>query len=154
MIQSDTASEPSVCPSLWNVLPVSIKGDSFQSLRASLKTKFCGQDSRCDCVWCALAIMCVWNDEHCHAKPLVGFMYLVFTRVPGESYSRRLRSLLLCYVFLALINSLVCWLNIAINTDQKKKMCMFLHLTIVYSCTFGVGKGMYVHHVFGGFSLW
>ena len=31
-------------------------------------------------------------------------MYLVFTRVPGESYRRRLRSLLLCYVFRALIN--------------------------------------------------
>ena len=25
--------------------------------------------------------------------PLVEFMYLVFTRMPGESYSRRLRSL-------------------------------------------------------------
>ena len=39
------------------------------------------------------------------------FMYLVFTRMPGESYRRRLRSLLLylCYVFRALINSLVCW---------------------------------------------
>ena len=37
-------------------------------------------------------------------------MYLVFTRMPGESYRRRLRSLLLylCYVFRALINSLVC----------------------------------------------
>ena len=42
--------------------------------------------------------------------PLVEFMYLVFTRMPCESYSRRLRSLLLylCYVFGALINSLVC----------------------------------------------
>ena len=38
-------------------------------------------------------------------------MYLVFTRMPGESYWRWLRSLLLCssYVFWALINSLVCW---------------------------------------------
>ena len=37
-------------------------------------------------------------------------MYLVFTRVPGESYRRWLRSLLyLRYVFRALINSLVCW---------------------------------------------
>ena len=36
------------------------------------------------------------------------FMYLVFTRIPGESYRRRLRSLLLylCYVFRALINPL------------------------------------------------
>ena len=36
-------------------------------------------------------------------------MYLVFTRTSGESYRRRLRSLMLylCYVFRALINSLV-----------------------------------------------
>ena len=42
--------------------------------------------------------------------PLVEFiMYLVFTRMPGERYRRRLRSLLyLCDVFRALINSLVC----------------------------------------------
>ena len=41
--------------------------------------------------------------------PLVEFMYLVFTRMPGESYRRRLRPLLLylCYVFRAQINSLV-----------------------------------------------
>ena len=38
-------------------------------------------------------------------------MYLVFTRRPGESYRRRLRSLFLylCYVFRALINSRVCY---------------------------------------------
>ena len=43
-------------------------------------------------------------------KPLVEFMCLVFTRMPGESYRRRLRSLLLylCDVFRALIISLVC----------------------------------------------
>ena len=42
--------------------------------------------------------------------PLVEFMYLVFTRMPCESYRRRLRSFLLylCYVFPAQINSLVC----------------------------------------------
>ena len=42
--------------------------------------------------------------------PLVEFMYLAFTRMPGESYLRRLRPLLvyLCYVFRALITSLVC----------------------------------------------
>ena len=44
-----------------------------------------------------------------HNVTLVEFMYLVFTRMPGESYRRRLRSLLyLCYVFLTLINYLVC----------------------------------------------
>ena len=41
--------------------------------------------------------------------PLVECMYLVFTRMPGESYRRRLRSLLCLYdVFRALVNSLVC----------------------------------------------
>ena len=36
-------------------------------------------------------------------------MYLVFTRMPGESYRKRLRSLLLylCYVFRALIRVLI-----------------------------------------------
>ena len=43
--------------------------------------------------------------------PLVEFMYLVFTDMPGESYRRRLSSLLsLRDVFRALVNSLVCWL--------------------------------------------
>ena len=43
-------------------------------------------------------------------------MYLVFTRMPGESYRRRLRSLLLYlwYVFRALINSIVCWFYLLI----------------------------------------
>ena len=38
-------------------------------------------------------------------------MYLVFTHMRGESYRRRLRSLLLClcYVFRALMNFCVCW---------------------------------------------
>ena len=41
--------------------------------------------------------------------PLVELMYLVLTRMPGESYRRRLgSSMYLCYVFRALINSLVC----------------------------------------------
>ena len=42
--------------------------------------------------------------------PLVEFMSLVFTPMPGESYHRWLRSLLfLCYVFWVLIHPLVCW---------------------------------------------
>ena len=47
----------------------------------------------------------------CEDGPLVEFMHFVFTRMPGESYRRRLRSLLLCLrdVFRPLINSLVCW---------------------------------------------
>ena len=47
--------------------------------------------------------------------PLVEFMYLVFTLMPGESYRRRLR-LYLCYVFRALINSLVCLFLIIFNS--------------------------------------
>ena len=52
-----------------------------------------------------------------YSPKLVEFKYLVFTRMPGESYRRRLRSsslllilflLYLCDVFRALINSLVC----------------------------------------------
>ena len=41
-------------------------------------------------------------------------MYFVFTHMPGESYHRRLWSLLwyLCYAFQALINSLVCWYHL------------------------------------------
>ena len=36
-------------------------------------------------------------------------MYLVYTRMPGESYRKRLMSFMsyLCYVFRALINSLI-----------------------------------------------
>ena len=42
--------------------------------------------------------------------PLVEFMYLVFTRMPGKSYCRRLRYLLLCLcdILRTLINFLVC----------------------------------------------
>ena len=48
---------------------------------------------------------------------LVVFTYLVFTHMAGESYRRRLRSLLLylCYVLRALINSLVCFDNFRPN---------------------------------------
>jgi len=49
-------------------------------------------------------------EVHTEDVLLVEFMYLVFTRMPGESYRRRLRSLLLylCYLFRVLIYSLVC----------------------------------------------
>ena len=46
---------------------------------------------------------CIYTED----VPLVEFMDLVFTRMPGESYRRRLISLsYVCYVFRALINSL------------------------------------------------
>ena len=57
--------------------------------------------------------------------PLVECIYLVFTRMPRESYRRRLRSLLLylCDVFRVLINSLVCGLSsfrIQVNPACRK----------------------------------
>ena len=57
--------------------------------------------------------------------PLVEFMYLAFACMPGESYSRQLRSLLLylCYVFWALMNSLGCWL---FNTKVSKKSSFYM----------------------------
>ena len=47
--------------------------------------------------YCAY-LYCIGTSED---VPLVEFMYLVFTRMPGESYRKRLRSLLLylCDVF-------------------------------------------------------
>ena len=56
-------------------------------------------------------VPCIYTHANTEEVSLVEFMYLVFTRMPTESYSGRLRSLLLylCYVFRALINSLVRW---------------------------------------------
>ena len=84
----------------------------------------------------------------------VEFMSLVLTRMPGESYRRRLRSLLfcLCDVFRTPINSLGCWsctINLAPprsksllkGTDSDKVLCvlcvlMFMYyLTVCYSCS-------------------
>ena len=54
-------------------------------------------------------VPCTYTRASCELPPQVELMYLVFTGKPGESYRRRLRSLFyLCYVFGALINSLVC----------------------------------------------
>ena len=65
---------------------------------------------------------------------LMEFMYLVFTRMPGGSYCKWLRSLLLCLheVFWAPINSLVCWFFILCmfqafqydNNDINTKYCV------------------------------
>ena len=55
--------------------------------------------------------------------PLVEFMYLVFTRMPCESYRKRFRSslLYLCYIFRALtVNSLVCWF-ISVNRGHVRR---------------------------------
>jgi len=66
-------------------------------------------------------------------------MYLVFTRMPGQSYRRRLRSLLLsCDVFRALINSLVCWNCIVLDVykvtiyETKLMVASMRELNAVY----------------------
>ena len=62
------------------------------------------------------------------------FVYLVFTHMPGESYRRWLGSLLLCDVFWALLNSLVCWFCrstmglIAFQTCANTYSTPFAHL--------------------------
>ena len=57
-------------------------------------------------------------------EPVVEFMSFVFTGMPGKSYRRRLRSLLLCLcdVFLAQINSIVCWFSLyRVDRSRYKK---------------------------------
>ena len=57
--------------------------------------------------------------------PLVEFMYLVFTRMSGESYRWRLRSLLLhlCHVLRTLINSLVCDFGDGTIFNRRRERC-------------------------------
>ena len=72
--------------------------------------------------------------------PLVEFMYLVFTCMPGESYCRWLRSLLLCScdVFRALINSLcllylfvsVC-LSVSFSVCRPASLCLSISLSVI-----------------------
>ena len=78
---------------------------------------------RCSCCCCCCCCCCCFNliavavdsvdsrtvIQFSEDVLLVEFMYLVFTRMPGESYRRGLGFLLLCFcdVFRALINSIV-----------------------------------------------
>ena len=70
---------------------------------------------RCEVVDCFIllfsAFCCSCGSVHLRQRGMYHWWSLcLFTRIPGESYRRRLRSLLLysCYVFRALIISLVC----------------------------------------------
>ena len=71
-----------------------------------------------------------WMNENVYVSedvPLVVFMYLVFTRISGESYRRRLSSLLLhlCDVFRALINSLVFFFFYTVHKNFHTKRYVF-----------------------------
>ena len=70
----------------------------------------------------------------------VEFMYLVFTRMPGESYLKRVRSLLLCLfnVSRVLTPSFVVFISWSvllqkwIGTSNYKTMCILPWLTVVW----------------------
>ena len=67
--------------------------------------------------------------------PLLLFVCLVFTCMPGESYHRWLRSLLcLCDSFWALINSLICWLHKQSNSAISITTAPFLIFWILFQC--------------------
>ena len=67
--------------------------------------------------------------------PLLLFVYLVFTCMPGESYYRWLRSLLcLCDSFWALINSLICWLHKQSNSAISITTAPFLIFWFLFQC--------------------
>ena len=77
-------------------------------------------------------------ERNCHKfedVPLVGFIHLIFTRMPGESYRRRLRSSLLNLfsVFRALINSLVCWFWTELNWTLNITVMSCLNFDPEYS---------------------
>jgi len=88
--------------------------------------------------------------------PLVEFMYLVFTHMPGESYRRRLRSLLLylCYVFRALVNSPVSWFctsTLYLVLFQIRIFGCSVVRLSVYTSTWQCEPG--VNHAFSGRSV-
>ena len=61
-------------------------------------------------------------------------MYLVFTRIPAESYGRPLRSLLLCLcdVFRAPINSLLYWFGITQIVENSGSITAFDHSALFH----------------------
>ena len=81
-------------------LPASLSARSF-SFTPACPGVFGGGGGPCDSSVVAIV-------QYIAPRTLVEFMYLVFTRMRGESYRRRLKSLLLCLcdVFQALITSL------------------------------------------------
>ena len=76
--------------------------------------------------------LCLLEFVRLRDVPLVEFMYLVLTRMPGESFRQQLRCLLLClcYVF----RVLVCWfwrLKVCLVWVLKsvaKFLCVCFHL--------------------------
>ena len=105
----------------WSHFSKYVSGFFDSTLPPYLINPFKRQISECVCV-------CI--------HPLVEFVYLVFSYMPGESYRRRLWSLLcLCCVFRALINSLVCGFRTnALGLIPFQTCCS--HPTLQFSRTF------------------
>ena len=86
--------------------------------------------------------------------PLVEFIYLVFTCMPGERYHRRLRSLLLslCYVFWVQINFLVGWSCASMLGFVLFQICMvvlsilFFHKMCLNVCRVPRGEHFVPHN--------
>ena len=79
-------------------------------------------------------------------EPLAELMCLVFTCMPGESYRRQFRSLLLylCYVFRVPINSLVCWFCMSALGLVLFQICSFSQCVFEYPlkwCTYSAVCG-------------
>lgn len=93
--------------------------------------------SKSVCVVLNQVIICirVWRDTKGmkHPMHLWWCLYLVFTCMAVESYNKQLQYLLLClyYIFLALINSLVCWCN---KTESFLQIKLF-HIWDIHSVT-------------------
>ena len=90
----------------------------MHSLHASVAATFVYVTSYNKPIWvrksCLISSNREWNGLLYYSVPsvpLVDLCTLHFTRMPGESYRRRLGSslLYLCYVFRTLINCLMCW---------------------------------------------
>ena len=81
--------------------------------------------------------------------PLGEYMYLVFTPMPGESYRRRLVSLLyLCYVFWALINSPLCWFLTRADFHQNVwRSLSYIHASVTFDPLLVPGKPQLIEEI-------
>ena len=101
-------------------------------------------------LWVLFPELCVsYCSQNCVSVedvPLVEFMYLVFSHMPGESYNRWLRSLLcLCDIFGALMNSLVCWFCASVSKEQCAACGKLLSAYRMVNCVYIMYMFAYLH---------
>ena len=98
--------------------------------------------------WQIFSMILMWNRTRPGALllvPLVEFMYLVFTHMPGESYRRRLRSLLqyLCYIFrmnLMFNNKLIYKKRFKRTNDYLQDVCVEGNVDILFQLHSGFAE--------------